>query len=277
MRGKFMAILHDYHLHTSFSGDSDTPMTAMIKAAQDQGMKGICITEHFDYDFPITDRCPAGKFYLDFDAYQKRFHELHTQSTDKFDLCFGVEFGLQPHLAALHNKLADAYPFDFIIGSVHTCHAKDPYYEPFYEGRPEEEAYREYFSCILENLEAYDNFDTLGHLDYTVRYGPNKDTYYTYELYRDVLDPVLTKLVSMGKALECNTGAINYGLKDLNPSNAILKRYRELGGEYITIGSDAHVPEAIAKGFDRARQVLLDCGFTYYTTFHNRKPVMHRL
>ena len=132
-------------------------------------------------------------------------------------------------------------------------------------------------SSILENLEAYDGFDTFGHLDYTVRYGPNKDKYYTYARYKDVLDPILMKLVSMGKALECNTGAINYGLRDLNPSNDILKRYRKLGGECVTVGSDAHRPDAIAKGFDRARQVLLDCGFTYYTTFKNRKPCMHKL
>jgi len=272
-----MAILYDFHLHTSFSGDCETPMQEMVDSALSKGLKGLCITEHFDYDFPASDRCPADTFLLDFDAYLKGVEALTLTYRDKLEIGFGVELGLQPHLAPLHASIAGQYPFDFIIGSLHTCHAKDPYYSPFYEGRSEEEAYREYFSCILENLEAYSDFDTLGHLDYTVRYGPNQDKYYTYERYQDILDPILFKLVSMGKALECNTGAINYGLRDLNPSNAILKRYRDLGGEYITIGSDAHRPEAIAKGFDRAREILSNCGFTYYTTFKNRKPQMHKL
>lgn len=272
-----MTILHDYHMHTSFSGDSDTPMKDMFDGALTKRLSGLCITEHYDFDYPASPNCPEGTFLLDFPEYEKCFFELKKQYQDRLEVCFGVELGLQPHLAAMHYELINEHPFDFIIGSLHTCHGKDPYYPSFYAGRKEEEAYREYFTNILENLEVYDGFDTFGHLDYTVRYGPNKDKFYTYECYKDLLDPILLKLISMGKALECNTGAIRYGLRDLNPSNAILKRYRELGGEYITIGSDAHQPDAIAKGFDRARQILSDCGFTYYTTFKDRLPRMHKL
>ncbi len=272
-----MPILHDFHLHTSFSGDSDTPMKDMFQAALNAGLEGICITEHLDMDFPESEACPANTFLLDCTGYEKKFHILKKQYQNQLDLCFGVELGLQPQLVQKHYDIIREYPFDFIIGSLHTCHGKDPYYPPFYTGREEEEAYREYFTDLLDNLQLYDGFDSFGHLDYVVRYGPDQDKYYTYDRYRDILDPILMKLISMGKALECNTGAINYGLKDLNPSNAILQRYRELGGECITIGSDAHRPDAIAKGFDRARQVLLDCGFTYYTTFKGRRPRMHKL
>ena len=272
-----MAVLHDFHLHSYFSGDSTAPMEEMIKSALDKGLKGICITEHYDVDYPVYKEAPDCTFMIDFPAYRAQYLEMLSKYQDKLDFGFGIELGLQPHLAETYYKLLEEYPFDFVIGSIHTCYGHDPYFPPFFEGISEEEAYRKYFTGILENLEVYDGFDTFGHLDYVVRYGPNKDKFYTYERYQDLLDPILTKLISMGKALECNTGAINYGLKSLNPSREILERYRELGGEQVTIGSDAHRPDALAKGLDVARDLLLDCGFTHYTTFQNRMPRMHKL
>ena len=189
-----------------------------------------------------------------------------------------MELGLQPHLAQTYYECIEKYPFDFILGSIHTCNGNDPYYPQYYfKDIEEEEAYRNYFKFILENLEVYDGFDSLGHLDYVVRYGPNKDKFYTYEKYQDLLDPILMKLVSMGKAIECNAGALSRGLKTTNPNSTILTRYRKLGGELVTIGSDAHKPEAIGADFDFARAVLLESGFTHYATFRNRIPQMHKL
>ena len=96
---------------------------------------------------------------------------------------------------------------------------KDPYYPAFYEGRCDEEAYREYFSSIMDNLEAFPDFDVYGHLDYVVRYGKTKDAEYSYQKYQDVIDPVLEKIIDLGKGIELNTGAIRHGLKELNPCN----------------------------------------------------------
>lgn len=272
-----MAILYDYHMHSSFSGDSTAPMEQMIEAAVSRGLKGICITEHLDLDYPVSASCPPGFFELDVPAYRDYFLKLQPKYTQNIELFWGVELGLQPHLAETLSSIVRNNPFDFVLGSVHTCHAKDPYFPEFYIGREEEACYREYFTCVLENLEAYDNFDSLAHLDYVVRYGPNKDSCYTYDRYKDLLDPILLKLISMGKAIECNTGAINYGLRALNPSKDILKRYLALGGEQVTIGCDSHRPDAVANGFDFARDYLADCGFTHYTTFKERQAVMRKL
>ena len=174
---------------------------------------------------------------------------------------------MQPHLSRRHAVLCKNYDFDFIIASSHICNGKDPYYPPFYEGRSEEEAYREYFASIIDNIKKFKNFDVYGHLDYVVRYGPNMDAEYTYEKYRDLLDEILKLLIEEEKGIEINTGGVKRGLKDLHPCTEIVKRYRELGGEIITIGSDAHSPEAITAHFDRAANMLQECGFKYYTTF----------
>ncbi|MDE7287176.1 MAG: histidinol phosphate phosphatase, partial [Lachnospiraceae bacterium] len=98
-----------------------------------------------------------------------------------------------------------------------------------------------------------------------------------YDKYKDLLDPILETLIEKEKGLEVNTGAIRYGLKELNPCTGILKRYRALGGEIITTGSDAHEPSAIAYGFTQAAEILSACGFRYYTTFEKRTPEFHRL
>ena len=100
-----------------------------------------------------------------------------------------------------------------------------------------------YFESILENISAYDGFDVYGHIDYVVRYGPNKNREYSYGRYKDILDEILKKLISMGKGIELNTGGYHYGLGEPNPCTAVIRRYRELGGEIITIGADAHTPD----------------------------------
>ncbi|MDE7428670.1 MAG: histidinol-phosphatase HisJ family protein, partial [Lachnospiraceae bacterium] len=195
----------------------------------------------------------------------------------KITLLFGIELGLQPHLSKRNAAFAKAHDYDFIIGSSHLCNGKDPYYASFYEGRSQEEAYREYFESILENLKVYSNFDVYGHLDYVVRYGPQKDEGYSYELYRELFDKILTKLIDMGRGIEVNTGGLAKGMRDVHPCSGILKRYRELGGEIVTVGSDAHVTGLIAHAFDRAGEILKDCGFRYYAVYEKRQPVFHKL
>ncbi len=109
-------------------------------------------------------------------------------------------------------------------------------------------------------------------MDYVVRYGPNKDGEYSYGKYKEILDTILEWLACHGKGIEINTGGLGYGLKEPNPCTDIIRRYRELGGETVTIGSDAHVPERIAQSFSRAEEILKNCGFQYYAVFSGRVP-----
>lgn len=263
-------ILWDCHMHSSFSADSDTPMEDMIHGAAALGLSGICFTEHMDPDYPPTP--DDLDFTFDVSACRERVFRLREQWAGRLEVGFGIEFGLQPHLKDALEALNRAQPFDFVIGSSHVAHGKDPYYPAFYEGRSEQAAYGEYFESILENLRVFGDFDVYGHLDYAVRYGPNQNRAYSYEAYREVLDEILRTLVEKGIGLELNTGGFAYGLGEPNPCRDIIRRYRELGGEIITVGADAHGPERIAFAFDRAQAVLTECGFRYYTVFQGRKP-----
>lgn len=272
-----MTIKADYHLHSSFSSDSNTPMEDMILQGISLGLSTLCFTEHLDIDFPYQDPKDEGLFGLNTDSYLYELIRLKEKYAGTIRVLFGVELGIQPHLRRELAVYAKSYDFDFIIASSHICNKKDPYWPSFYEGRTDEEAYREYFSSILDCLDTFHNFDVYGHLDYVVRYGRTKDSAYTYDKYKDILDPILERILQMEKGIELNTGAVGYHLKDLNPCTDILKRYRELGGELITIGSDAHQPAAIARSFDRAADLLKACGFRYYATFEKRMPEFHKL
>ncbi len=270
-------ITADFHMHSSFSGDSDAPMEQMITQAIRLGMERICFTEHLDLDYPPSPDVPADYFLLDTDAYRRELTRCQEQYAGQIEILFGVELGLQPHLKAEHASYVSSHAFDFIIGSSHVCNRQDPYYPAFFEGRTQEEAYGGYFSSILENILAFDSFDVYGHLDYVVRYGPSQDKDYSYERFREILDSILRLLLERGKGLEINTGGLKYGLSQPNPCMGILKRYRALGGEIVTIGSDAHDPRYIGYEFAKAAELLKECGFRYYTTYRERRPQFHKL
>ncbi len=258
-------MLPDYHFHTNFSGDSDTPMRAHLERAISLGMASLCVTDHHDYDVDsVID------FTLHVDQYFEVMSALRDEYKDRIDLRIGIELGLQTHLKEYYRELLSSYPFDFVIGSTHFINRKDPAYPEFFNGRKEQEAYLKYFQATLDNVKNIDNYDVAGHIDYIVRYGPNKARYYSYEVYRDILDDILRAIIERGKGIECNTAGFRKGIGQPNPCADILKRYKELGGEIITIGSDAHVAEDLGSDFQTAGDLLKQCGFSYYTEFRGR-------
>ena len=268
-------IVWDCHMHSSFSCDSDTPMEDMIKKAVSLHLAGICFTEHLDPDYPNTPEKLV--FELDIPTYMETLLALKEKYRGVLDLRFGVELGLQPHLTDYFHSLLEKYPFDFVIGSSHLVHGQDPYYPKFFEGKNVVRCYMEYFESILENLAVFDEMDTYGHIDYIVRYGPGQNACYSYGRFMDVLDEILKNLIEKNVGLEVNTGGYHYGLGEPNPCRAVIRRYRELGGELLTIGADAHDPSKVAYAFDKAAALIRDCGFRYYTIFKDRKPEFIKL
>lgn len=266
-------MLWDTHMHTLFSGDSESTVESMIQGAIAHNLDGICFTDHIDYDYPNE----PDLFLFDLKKYTTSLENYQRQYAPDFPVRIGVELGLQPQIAEWNQNFVSQYDFDFVIGSSHVVHGFDPYYPNYYEGKTEKEAYLEYFESILENIAAFDEFDVYGHIDYVVRYGPNKNKHYSYEKYADVIDEILRQLISKGKGIELNTAGLKYGLGHPNPTETILKRYRELGGEILTVGSDAHKPEHIAYDFKKVPQFLEQAGFKYYTVFEKRKAVFHKI
>ncbi len=268
-----MAILADYHLHSHHSGDTDVSMESMVEAAIAAGLTDMCFTEHNDPDYVYVKPEDTGMFDLDIPAYYEAYLKIRETYGDQINIRFGMELGLQPHLADMLPSIVKSKPFDFILGSSHLCHRMDTFFPYFFEGRSAKEAMTEYFVSIKENLEVFHDFDVYAHLDYPIRYPKEKDASYRYADYTDLLDEILKTLIEGGKGLEINTGGLRKGLRSTNPCEEILKRYRELGGEIITTASDAHEPAIIADHFAESAAILKRCGFKYYTIFRERKPI----
>jgi len=266
-------MLWDMHMHSCFSSDSEAQPEKMIQKAKEIGLTGIYFTDHMDYDYSKTEDI----FTFDVKKYFEALTPLKSNYDDHLKICIGLELGLQPHLAKRHQTLLTAHPFDFVIGSSHLVNGEDPYYKEYFENKAEDDAYLDYFISIKENILAFDGFDVYGHLDYIVRYGPNKNKYYSYFKFKDIIDEILKLLIERGKGIEINTGGFKYGLAHPNPTQDIIKRYKELGGEIITIGSDAHTPEHIGYDFNKLPAILKEAGFDYYTIFTNRQPTFIKI
>ncbi len=262
-------ILTDLHNHSAFSSDSEELTENSVLAAIDKGLKTLCITEHMDMDYP------TGEFTLDTPAYMAEVMRLKEKYSDKIELLFGVELGLMGYLAPRLYEYAKSYPFDFIIGSSHLVNGTDPYYPEYFGELGDHNGILRYFESILENISAFDDFDVYGHLDYVVRYSNAKA--YSPSEYKELLDEILKKLIVMGKGIELNTAGLKYGLGWAHPHPDLLRRYRELGGNIITVGSDAHKGEHIAYDFDAAENILKSAGFEYYAVFRNRKAEFIKL
>ena len=267
-------MLWDTHMHTYFSSDSEADIHGMIQAALDAGIDGICFTDHMDIDYPC-DKPQA--FFFDLPEYYHKMKEIQSEYMGRFPIRIGMELGLQVHLKDRLPKITTQYPLDFVIGSSHLVHGMDPYYPEYFQGKEEDNAYLEYFESILENLAVFDCFDVYGHIDYIVRYGPSQNQFYSYEKFADVIDEILRTLIAKGKGIEINTAGFKYGLGHPQPTEKILKRYHELGGEIITIGADAHRPEHVAFEFKKVPEILKKAGFQYYTVFCKRKAEFYPL
>ena len=272
-----MSILADYHLHTDHSGDSEAPMETQILAGIRKGLKIMCFTDHYDPGFPYENipEVTPGTFELNYAPYREEYLRLRDKYRDRIELRFGIEIGLQPHLGDfLVSYFASHSDFDFIIGSNHLCGGTDPYYPDFLKSRTQEEALALYLEDTLMNIRAFPDIDSCGQLDYVARYLPDREKFYTYKAFAGLIDPILSELISRGIALEVNTAPLTKGIQYFNPLPDILVRYREMGGELITIGSDAHVPERIAGRFADTAQILKSLGFDHYAVYRERKPLM---
>ncbi len=267
--------LCDYHLHTSFSSDSDNPPENVVRQAVKLGLKAICFTDHNDFDYPPENG--EVMFMLDFKHYIDTITSLKEKYSHIIDISTGVEQGLMPSVAERVNEYDKDNVLDFIIGSSHLVYGSDPYYDEFWQNISVKEGISTYYEGIIDSLKVCRNFDVYGHLDYIVRYAPGKDMAYNWKDYSDYIDTILRMLIENGKGIEINTAGLKYGLKNPNPCPDIIKRYHELGGEIITTGSDAHKTEHIAYRFDLLYDILTNAGFKYYTIFKKRQPEFIKL
>jgi len=250
--------MFDSHVHTSFSCDSDMLIEDAIKKCRELDM-GIVITDHMDIN-PFR----GSEFTFNVDDFFKLYEKHRSE-----DILMGIELGFRVEAVNENAEIVDGYNFDFILGSTHAPYSMETaleYYDKeYYEGLSKAEAYREYFASMLRGIRENTYFDSLAHIDYIARYSPYDDPEVHYEEFSGEIDAVLSELVLQNKSMEISTRRIG------NPSvrKALLniyKRFAELGGETVTIGSDGHATNVIGRDFKLALNVAAETGLrpVYY-------------
>lgn len=255
----------DYHMHTCFSGDSEADPREHVKQAILMGLDEICFTDHRDFDYPIDS------FDLDVEKYYQMIMALKEEFKDEIKIKWGIEIGLDMNYQKEINELINRYPFDFVIGSIHVIDHTEFYYGDFFNGLSKEQAHRYFFEETLRCVKNFDCFNVLGHLDYIMRYGPYENKMIDHDKYQDLIDEIFKTLIAKNKGIEVNTSGYAL-LKTCGfPNFEQVKRYYDLGGRIITIGTDSHTSDRVGKHVEDVKINLEKIGFKDVTTFTNRK------
>ncbi|MGV8983706.1 histidinol phosphate phosphatase [Clostridium sp.] len=248
----------DSHIHTEFSSDSEMKLQDGLEHGRKLDI-GMTITEHLDLKFPTgTD--------FDFDI-EKYFKDYEKYKSNKFML--GIEIGMQLNCIEENREIINKYPFDYVIGSIHVANGEDIYDPKSYEGKTKSESFEQYFSSMIDCVKKYDFIDSLGHIDYISRYATYKDNEINYLEFKEYIDEVLRTVVLNGKVMEINTRR----LKNVEAYKNLIHvygAYKQMGGKYVTIGSDAHHAEDIGNNFMVASRICEICNLKP-VYFKNRK------
>lgn len=267
----------DFHLHSRFSPDSTQDPEMIVLQAIDMGMKSICITDHQDLDYPaIPDLETQPLFMIDPREYFWVWNSLREKYKNEIEICIGLEAGIEEHTAEEQTQRTQDEPYDFIINSCHVASRKYPFYQDFFNACGQQKGMRIYLENVYSNVCSFSNYSVAGHLDFLLRYAPDREDYRPEE-NMDIIEKILRKVISDGKGIEANSAGFRNGLNGPNPCRLILEKYHALGGDIITIGSDAHTREDIGANFKETGDMLKDIGFKYYCTFKERQPQFHML
>lgn len=261
-------MIANYHMHTSYSEDSVFEMEDVVKTAIAKGLDEICFTDHIDCMGGVDPCFP-------YKSYEQDFLRLKDKYADKINLKLGMEFGMQYSTIPVFEKIFADGNFDFILMSTHIVDDKWLWSQEYQCGKTQDEYNLGYYEEILKLVNNYDNYSVLGHLDVIRRY--DRQGQYPFEKIKPIVEQILKRVISQGKGIELNTSSFRYNLGDLMPSRDILRLYKELGGEIITIGTDSHRPEHVDCDWERGRDELLKLGYTKFCTFDSMKPRFHEL
>ncbi len=257
--------IRDYHIHTSFSIDSDAEMAAVCETAIARGLSEIAFTDHVD--FGPDDSCG----YFRPVEYLEEIEHCRALHAGRLTIRAGVEMG-EPHIFAQEAAaVLDVGDFDFVLGSVHYADGMQAAWHATFFEQPLCQAYESYFRQVVR-LAAEGEFDVLGHLDLVKRDARSFGKVYDGpEPYADMIRTALRSIVERGKGIEINTSPLRRRQAETCPTLQVLRWYRELGGEILTLGSDAHRPEDVASDFDVALEMAKAVGFTRLATFDQRQ------
>lgn len=253
----------DFHVHTDASFDCETPVDAVCQSAIAAGLSGLCITDHVEMvDDEAHIRAAA-------EASLKNCRRAQEQYGHRMQVFTGIELGEPLYNLPLCNDIVSKGQYDFVLVSIHRLGEEPDYY--FQDFAPPsgisqadwiQRELARYFDEVLRTVQ-WGKFHALAHLTYPFRYLP-ADYRYDYRFWQDQIDAILSEMARRGLALEINTAGLRTPMGLTQPDWPIIQRFRELGGEYVTFGSDAHLPQQVGAGLEEAARLARQAGLRPY-------------
>lgn len=259
--------LSDCHIHTDCSPDGVDPAMMMCESAVRLGFYAITVTDHCECNAYLSEGFDKS---IRQSCYESRkaaaaFHgRLRAYS--------GIELGQATQDTAAADDALGCFDYDFVLASVHNIKGKTDFFRLDYSAEKPEALLESYFDELLEVIE-WGEFDSLAHLTYPWRYMAGEHGInLPVEQFDDRIEEVLKALIRRGRALELNTSGYRQRLGVPLPDYPVLRRYRELGGRLVTVGSDAHRWADVGSGIEQGLRLLRRAGFTHYAVYVGRQP-----
>lgn len=258
----------DMHTHTDNSPDGHHSAMYLCEQAYMSGLRAIAFTDHVEVDFYRRGSYDKAAVQSFFEAVKAR-----SAFTGKLIVCAGVELGQPMYDVKTAEEIISARPYDIVIGSVHNLEGERDFWYLDYSQYNIDSLLRQYFDELLR-LAEWGKFDTMAHITYPLRYICGEHNIpVDMDKYSDCIDNILKALVKSGKALEINTSGLRQKLGRTMPDEDVVKRFKELGGTMVTVGSDAHYAKDLGAGISEGMDIAKRCGFDSVTLFLNRTPM----
>lgn len=256
----------DLHTHCNLSFDGHDSCEELCEYTLKNGGIGIAITDHLDIDGddPHVD-----------DFCEEQFNAtLNAKNAFKGKLAVlqGIELGQGIYRKEKSLQILDKYNYDVVLGAIHNLNNEEDFFFMDYTKVDVDDILRRYFETELE-LAQWNYIDSLAHLTYPLRYISGKyNIPVDLSKYDEIIDAIFETLIKNKKALELNVSSMDNYHKDTMPPKALIKRFHDMGGKYVTVGTDSHYKEKVCLGVENAYDMLLECGYERFTIFVGREP-----
>ena len=272
-----MKNIFDCHNHCQFSFDGKrTTVEESARAARAKGLGGIAFTDHYDMFVPNSpeEDEPVSAQTFDIPGQQEEIDRVQALFGDSLKILKGLELGMNENSRKEILAVLSRHSFDQVIASVHYLEDSDPYYGTYFGGKDWKQAYGKYLETIYTEMTVLGDFDIVGHYDYVARYAPYPQDGIFYRDFSDIFDSMFRYLIENGKGFEINTKSCKGGHgRKTSLDKDLLLRYREMGGEIITLGSDSHDADKVAEDFQAHASLLRSLGFRWTSHYEKRQLV----
>ena len=268
--------LTDCHCHSDNSFDAKDSVAKMASTAQSLGLYAFCITDHCDLYVPGQNKnaeCFDGDMLAPILRSVNQMKEYRENAAGDTKLLCGIELGQASQDPEKAKEILQSADFDFVLGSLHNLACEEDFFFMQFDKLDTKEILTRYFNELID-ICTLGMFDSLAHITYPIRYIIGKyKIAVNIDDYKPLTDKILTMLVKSGKAFELNTSPIRNNIDVIGMDKKLLARYKALGGEYVTVGSDAHNTHDIASDIPTAYDIIRSVGIDRVTIFEKRKPI----